>query len=177
MNQGAGRCIRVAPRLFGAQPSTDMKTLAEEAELVALAEPARRRRVAIFLVAVAAICGVVGHALTGCGQALKVEQLVGRYLIKYPDGEEVLVLERDGAFRQEVRLGGLQPLVSTGKWSYRDSRVFLENGYIQAYDFWDKRNPDLPNASHGSAALQVTRLPLFGISLMQSEDNSYEKQN
>lgn len=55
--------------------------------------------------------------------------------------------------------------------------MYLENGYVQAYDFWDKRNPDLEDAPRISASTPVTKVPVVGITLMQSESNSYRKQN
>jgi hypothetical protein len=140
-------------------------------------DPGRRNLRSRWMMGVAVVVLLLATlTLTSCFPPPSTEELVGEYLVKYPDGSEVLTLAGDGTYRQEISLTGIQTVRSEGRWSYRDGRLNLD-GYIEAYDFWDQRNPDLENAPHIIANTPVTKLPFVGISFMQSESNSYEKQD
>lgn len=138
----------------------------------------RHRSRRLSCVALGTLLVFVALTLTSCSSPDSADELVGEYLAKYPDGHETLTLAADGTFRQEINIEGMDTLVNEGRWSYDGEFGYLTlEDYVEAYDFWDKRNPDLENAPTIRVHTRVTKLPFGRISFMQSESNSYEKQD
>ena len=134
----------------------------------------RRARQFCLVLTIAALA----LSLTGCFSPGSQTDLVGTYLIKYPDGSEELTLAEDGTFHQVVRIVGWSPVLSQGEWRYeKDGYLILEAGYLLAHDSAGKLVQSVEDWRKGRASLSVTKIPFGTTHIMQSEYYSYAKQD
>lgn len=116
--------------------------------------------------------------LVGCSAPESADDLVDRYLVRYPDGSEELTLSAGGALLRVVRINGLSPVTSEGKRHHQeDGYLILEDGYLLAHDPAGKLIQSAEDRRAGRASLSVTEIPFGSVHLMQSDYYSYTKQD
>lgn len=104
-----------------------------------------------------------------------IDEVYGVYECKYPPGSEVLTLQRDGRFVQEIRINNESPTVVTGKWEFdpKESKVTL-HGFVSTIDGFGELQPDWRKRTT-TAKLSVEK-HWTRIVIASGGDHPYKKQ-
>ena len=97
--------------------------------------------------------------ISGCSVKVHIDEMWGRYKLKYPYGSEELLLNKDGTYVQTVFINGeATPKVNTGKWEFDEnhSRVILVNAMI-VDDYFGHLRPSYWEIKPGLSIFRVKK--------------------
>lgn len=123
---------------------------------------------------------VSAMALVSCLRPVQTKELYGTYVAEYSFGTETLLLQDDGAYKQEVAISGVSnPSVHSGKWRYDDraKRIILEDCLVVSDGLGGlRRDYDVPQ--RGNCMFPVERRYLWSgrLRLGPDEGNPYLKK-
>ena len=104
------------------------------------------------------VLALVSAVLIGCSMAVPPDEVYGLYVASYPFGTEMITLNQDGTFVQEVKLGNKESATVRGTWTFEpnESRVNLYGAMIVT-DRFDHLRTDWHAVTKGIVSWDVER--------------------
>jgi hypothetical protein len=100
---------------------------------------------------------LVTALLMGCSINVPLEKVFGTYRVSYPFGKEILTLNRDGSFDQQIAIKDQPPVTVHGKWDYeffQGSRVNFD-GLVTVVDGFGHLKVNWQKMPSGIASFDV----------------------
>ena len=115
--------------------------------------------------------------LIGCSNNIRKDEIVGKYIVEYPYGKEILTIKTDNKYEQRIIFNtGNSFQKNEGEWNIKDMKITFKH-YKEIDNGFGKINYNVDTISW-MCTLPIRSI-LGKVSILKNEDLgfTYEKQN